>query len=47
MLGENYKPTYLVNLIDDDFGVAFELSLFDIHVKMEVSDVLESFLFIL
>jgi hypothetical protein len=36
----------LVNLSDDDFGIAFELSLFVIHVK-KVCDVLESFLLIL
>jgi hypothetical protein len=36
-----------MNLIDDDFGIAFELSLFVIHVKKEVCDILESFIFIL
>jgi hypothetical protein len=45
--GKVTNPLALINLIDDDFGIAFELSLFVIHVKKEVCDVLESFLFIL
>ncbi len=45
--GKNTNPPTSINLIDDDFGIAFELSLFAIHVKKEVCDVLESFLFIL
>jgi hypothetical protein len=33
-----------VNLIDDDFGIAFELSLFASNIKREVCGVLDSFL---
>jgi len=44
--GKVTNPLAFINLIDDDFGIAFEISLFTIHVK-EVCDVLESFLFIL
>jgi hypothetical protein len=44
--GKVTNPPTSINLIDDDFGIAFELSLFVIHVKKEVCDVLESFLFI-
>ncbi len=44
--GKVTNPLALVNLIDDDFGITFELSLFAIHVKKEVCDVLESILFI-
>jgi hypothetical protein len=32
-----------VNLIDDDYGIAFELSLFITNIKKKVCDVLESF----
>jgi hypothetical protein len=31
-------------LIDDDYGIAFELSLFIFNIQKEVCDVLESFL---
>jgi hypothetical protein len=40
------NPLAQVNLIDDDFGIAFELTLFAIIIKKEVCDVLNcSFLF--
>jgi hypothetical protein len=35
-----------VNLINDDFGMAFELFLFVINIKKEVCDVLESLCFL-
>ncbi len=39
------NPSTLVNLIDDHFGIAFELSLnFVSNIKMEVCGVLDSFL---
>jgi hypothetical protein len=37
-------PSPQVNLIDDDYGIAFELSLFVINIKKKVCDVLKSFL---
>ncbi len=37
-------PPPQVNLIDDDYGIAFELSLFVTNIKKKVCDVLESFL---
>jgi hypothetical protein len=33
----------LVSLIDDDFGIAFELFLFSSNIKREVCGVLDSF----
>ncbi len=38
------NPLAQVNLIDDDFGIAFELTLFAIIIKKEVCDVLKLFL---
>jgi hypothetical protein len=38
------NPFTLVSLIDDDFGIAFELSLFTSNIKREVCVVLDSFL---
>ncbi len=38
------NPSTLVSLIDDDFGRAFELSLFTSNIKREVCVVLDSFL---
>jgi hypothetical protein len=38
------NPHAIVNLIDDDSKIAFELLLFDINIKKEVCGVLESFL---
>jgi hypothetical protein len=35
------NPLAQVNLIDDDFVMAFELTLFAINIKKEVCDVLE------
>ncbi len=40
--GKVRNPLALVNLINDDFGIVFELS----YVKKEVCGVLESFLFV-
>jgi hypothetical protein len=39
------NPLAQVNLIDDNFGIAFELILFAINIKKEVCDVLELFIF--
>ncbi len=36
-------PPLQVNLIDDDYGIGFELSLFVTNIKKKVCDVLESF----
>jgi hypothetical protein len=33
-------------LIDDDFGIVFELSLFASNIKREVCGVLDSFIFL-
>jgi hypothetical protein len=41
---EIINPFALVSLIDDDFGIAFELSLFVSNIKKEVCGVLDSFL---
>jgi hypothetical protein len=38
------NPPTQVNLINDDIGIAFELSLFITNTKKEVCDVLKSFL---
>jgi len=38
------NPSTLVSLIDDDFGITFELSLFASNIKKEVCGVLNSFL---
>jgi hypothetical protein len=39
-------PSTLLGLIDDDFGITFELSLnFASNIKREICDVLDSFLF--
>jgi hypothetical protein len=39
------NPSNLVNLIDDDFGIAFELSLNIVsNIRREVCGVLDSFL---
>jgi hypothetical protein len=37
------NPLTQFNLIDDDYGIAFELSLFITNIKKEICDVLESF----
>jgi len=37
------NPLTQVNLINDDYGIAFELSLFIFNIQKEVCDVLESF----
>jgi hypothetical protein len=39
------NPLAQVNLIDDDFWITFELSLFVTNIKREIWGVLESFLF--
>ncbi len=39
------SPYALVSLINDDFGIVFELFLFVSNIKREVCDVLDSFLF--
>jgi hypothetical protein len=36
---------WAINLIDDDFGIAFELSLFASNIKRKVCGVLDFFLF--
>jgi hypothetical protein len=38
------NPYALISLIDDDFGIIFELSLFASNVKRVVCHVLDSFL---
>jgi hypothetical protein len=38
------NPSTLVNLIDDDFEIVFELSLFTSNIKREVCGVWDSFL---
>jgi hypothetical protein len=38
------NPSTLVSLIDDNFGINFELSLFASNIKKEVYGVLNSFL---
>jgi len=40
------NPPTQVNLINDDFEIAFELFLFAINIKKEVCDVLESLCFL-
>jgi hypothetical protein len=40
------NPLAQVNLIDDEFWITFELSLFVTNIKREIWGVLESFLFI-
>jgi len=42
---ENANPFALVSLIDDDFDIAFELSLFVSNIRREVCGVLDSFLY--
>jgi hypothetical protein len=39
------NPRAQVNLIDDNYGIVFELYLFVTNIKREVHGVLESFLF--
>ncbi len=41
---EIINPSAPINLIDDDFGIAFELSLFVSNIRREVCGVLDSFL---
>jgi len=42
---ENFtNPCIPINLIDDDFGIAFELSLFASNIKRKVCGVLDFFL---
>jgi hypothetical protein len=43
--GKITSPYALVNLIDDDFGIVFELSLFTSNIKREVCGVLDSLFF--
>ncbi len=38
------NPHAQISLIDDDFGIAFELFLFDTNIKKEACGILESFL---
>jgi hypothetical protein len=38
------NPSSLVSLIDDDYGMTFELSLFVSNIKREICNVLDSFL---
>ncbi len=40
---EIINPFALVSLIDDDFGIAFELSLFASNIRREICGVLDSF----
>jgi hypothetical protein len=40
---EIINPSALVNLIDDGFGIAFELSLFASNMKREVCGILDFF----
>ncbi len=40
------NPSTLVNLIDDDYGIVFELSLFVSDIRREICGVLDSFLFL-
>jgi hypothetical protein len=43
--GEITNPfAWVINLMDDDFGIAFELSLFASNIKKNVCGVLDSFL---
>jgi hypothetical protein len=42
--GKTTNPSALVSLIDDDYGITFELSLFVSNIKREVCVVLDSFL---
>jgi len=37
------NPSTLINLINDNFGIAFELSLFTSNIKREVCGVWDSF----
>jgi hypothetical protein len=41
---ETINPYAQVSLIDDDFGIAFELFLFASNIKKKVCGVLDSFL---
>jgi hypothetical protein len=43
--GKITNPSALVNLIDDDFEIFFELYLFVSNIKREVCGVLDSFPF--
>jgi hypothetical protein len=45
--GKIANPFALVSLIDDDFRIAFELSLFVSNITREVFGVLDSFLYFL
>jgi hypothetical protein len=38
------NPSTLVNLIDDDFGIVFQLFLFVSNIRRKVCGVLDSFL---
>jgi hypothetical protein len=43
---ENFINPYIpINLIDDDFGIAFELFLIASNIKKEVCDILDFFFF--
>jgi hypothetical protein len=42
--GKITNPIALVNLIDDDFWITFELFLFTFNIKRKVCRVLDSFL---
>jgi hypothetical protein len=42
---EIINPYALANLVNDDFGIVFELSLFASNIKREVCGVLDFFLF--
>jgi hypothetical protein len=37
---------WAINLIDDDFGIVFEFSLFTSNIKREICGVLDPFLFL-
>jgi hypothetical protein len=40
------NPLAQINLIENDYGIAFELFLFAINIKRKVYGVFESFLFL-
>jgi hypothetical protein len=42
---EIINPSTLVNLIDDGYGIAFELSLFASNIRREVYAILDFFFF--
>jgi hypothetical protein len=41
------NPFALVSLINNDYGITFELSLFASNIRKEVCDVLDSFIYFL